>query len=182
MEVLLAHEVGERFPHGDGEERPAGSAQPAAALAAGLPGRRAGLPAERRSAPLLPATSMAARPPPRSCDTFVALPPAAAEGRVVFGKNSDRPSDEVQEVLYVPAASHPPGAQLEVSRGGARPDRAIVPRSGPGRAGEDAGWGVGRGWGGACGNGGVKGDVFAAARCSAPTSRLSKRSEPTPWS
>lgn len=67
---------------------------------------------------------MAARPPPRSCDTFVALPPAAAGGRVVFGKNSDRPSDEVQEVLYVPAASHPPGAQLEVRRGGGRPDGA----------------------------------------------------------
>jgi len=91
---------------------------------------------------------MAARPPPRSCDTFVALPPAAAGGRVVFGKNSDRPSDEVQEVLYVPAAAHPAGAQLEVSRGGGRPDgarsrkrpRGIVPRSGPGGESGCAGW------------------------------------------
>lgn len=58
---------------------------------------------------------MAARPPPRSCDTFVALPPAAAGGRVVFGKNSDRPRDEVQEVLHCPAAQHPPGAALQVS-------------------------------------------------------------------
>ncbi|KAM9549573.1 secernin-3 [Guaruba guarouba] len=50
---------------------------------------------------------------PRSCDTFVALPPAAAGGRVVFGKNSDRPADEVQEVVHFPAAAHPPGAALE---------------------------------------------------------------------
>lgn len=33
-----------------------------------------------------------------SCDTFVVLAPAAAKNRVVFGKNSDRPSGEVQEV------------------------------------------------------------------------------------
>lgn len=75
---------------------------------------------------------MAARPPPRSCDTFVALPPAAAGGRVVFGKNSDRPSDEVQEVLYVPASAHPAGAQLEVSRGGGRPDGARSRKTPPG--------------------------------------------------
>lgn len=54
------------------------------------------------------------RPPPLSCDTFVALPPAAPGGRVVFGKNSDRPADEVQEVVHFPAAVHPPGAALEV--------------------------------------------------------------------
>lgn len=57
---------------------------------------------------------MAPQPPPCSCDTFVALPPAAAGGRVVFGKNSDRPADEVQEIVYFPAAAHPPGASLEV--------------------------------------------------------------------
>ncbi|XP_065607066.1 secernin-3 [Cyrtonyx montezumae] len=56
---------------------------------------------------------MAARTPPCSCDTFVALPPAAAGAWLVFGKNSDRPSDEVQEVLYVPAAAHTAGAPLE---------------------------------------------------------------------
>ncbi|XP_068263989.1 secernin-3 isoform X3 [Nyctibius grandis] len=56
---------------------------------------------------------MFSRPPPRSCDTFVAFPPAAAGDRVVFGKNSDRPADEVQEVVYFPAAAHPPGAALE---------------------------------------------------------------------
>lgn len=45
-----------------------------------------------------------------SCDTFVALPPATAEGCVVFGKNSDRPEDEVQEVVYKSAADHAPGS------------------------------------------------------------------------
>uniref|UniRef100_S4RUP7 Secernin 2 n=1 Tax=Petromyzon marinus TaxID=7757 RepID=S4RUP7_PETMA len=51
--------------------------------------------------------------PPRSCDTFVALPPATAGGHVVFGKNSDRPSDEVQEVAVLPGATHPPGTKLQ---------------------------------------------------------------------
>lgn len=33
---------------------------------------------------------MHSKPRPSSCDTFVALPPATADGSVVFGKNSDR--------------------------------------------------------------------------------------------
>lgn len=52
-----------------------------------------------------------------SCDTFVALPPATAEGCVVFGKNSDRPEDEVQEVVYESAADHAPGSVVSVSLG-----------------------------------------------------------------
>lgn len=43
---------------------------------------------------------------PRSCDTFVALPPATVDNRIIFGKNSDRLFDEVQEVVYFPAAVH----------------------------------------------------------------------------
>lgn len=43
---------------------------------------------------------------PYSCDTFVALPPATVGNRVIFGKNSDRLFDEVQEVIYCPAAVH----------------------------------------------------------------------------
>ena len=43
---------------------------------------------------------------PCSCDTFVALPPATVENRIIFGKNSDRLCDEVQEVIYFPAAVH----------------------------------------------------------------------------
>ena len=45
------------------------------------------------------------RPPPRSCDTFVCV--RAATGGVgpactLFGKNSDRPSEEAHEVIYYP--------------------------------------------------------------------------------
>lgn len=43
---------------------------------------------------------------PCSCDTFVALPPATVENRIIFGKNSDRLCDEVQEVVYFPATVH----------------------------------------------------------------------------
>ncbi|KAH3720476.1 secernin-3-like [Dreissena polymorpha] len=50
---------------------------------------------------------------PLSCDTFVALLPATASGYVIFGKNSDRPDNEVQEVIYRPAASFQPGEKLQ---------------------------------------------------------------------
>lgn len=43
---------------------------------------------------------------PRSCDTFVALPPSTVGQRIIFGKNSDRPCDEVQEVVYFPARDY----------------------------------------------------------------------------
>ncbi|XP_050683655.1 secernin-3 [Leptidea sinapis] len=38
---------------------------------------------------------------PRSCDTFVVLPPLTKGNLVIFGKNSDRPQNEVQEVILV---------------------------------------------------------------------------------
>lgn len=41
---------------------------------------------------------------PQSCDTFVVLPPLTQHG-VIFGKNSDRPQGEVQEVVYIPAGT-----------------------------------------------------------------------------
>lgn len=50
---------------------------------------------------------------PKSCDTFVALPPATGNGCVVFGKNSDRPGNEVQELVYKPAAKYDPGTKLQ---------------------------------------------------------------------
>ncbi|KAI7799781.1 secernin-2 [Triplophysa rosa] len=50
---------------------------------------------------------------PQSCDCFVSLPPGSKEDYVVFGKNSDRPRDEVQEVVYYPASSHAPGSTVE---------------------------------------------------------------------
>lgn len=51
---------------------------------------------------------------PCSCDTFVALPPTTVGGRIIFGKNSDRPSDEVQEIVYFPGRSYGAGEKLEV--------------------------------------------------------------------
>ncbi|XP_059583007.1 secernin-2 isoform X1 [Alligator mississippiensis] len=52
-------------------------------------------------------------PAPSSCDCFVALPPATASQAVIFGKNSDRPSNEVQEVVYFPAAAYPNGTKVQ---------------------------------------------------------------------
>lgn len=51
---------------------------------------------------------------PSSCDTFVALPPSTEGQRIVFGKNSDRPCDEVQEVVYFPARDYDAGEHVEV--------------------------------------------------------------------
>ncbi|KAM8748922.1 secernin-3 [Acanthopagrus schlegelii] len=50
---------------------------------------------------------------PSSCDTFVALPPSTEGQRIVFGKNSDRPCDEVQEVVYFPATDYGAGEKVE---------------------------------------------------------------------
>lgn len=51
---------------------------------------------------------------PSSCDTFVALPPSTEGQRIVFGKNSDRPCDEVQEVVYFPARDYGAEEKVEV--------------------------------------------------------------------
>lgn len=51
---------------------------------------------------------------PSSCDTFVALPPSTEGQRIIFGKNSDRPCDEVQEVVYFPARDYDEGERVEV--------------------------------------------------------------------
>ncbi|XP_041857427.1 secernin-3 [Melanotaenia boesemani] len=50
---------------------------------------------------------------PSSCDTFVALPPSTQGQRVIFGKNSDRPCDEVQEVVFFPAKDCDPDEKVE---------------------------------------------------------------------
>ncbi|XP_068184586.1 secernin-3 isoform X2 [Antennarius striatus] len=50
---------------------------------------------------------------PSSCDTFVALPPATEKQRIIFGKNSSRPCDEVQEVVYFPARDYTGQEKLE---------------------------------------------------------------------
>lgn len=51
---------------------------------------------------------------PSSCDTFVALPPSTEGQRIIFGKNSDRPCNEVQEVVYFPATDYAAGEKVEV--------------------------------------------------------------------
>lgn len=51
---------------------------------------------------------------PSSCDTFVALPPSTERQCIIFGKNSDRPCDEVQEVVYFPARDFDAGEKVEV--------------------------------------------------------------------
>ena len=40
------------------------------------------------------------------CDTFIALPDATLDGKLIFGKNSDRPNDEIQDVVSFPAQQH----------------------------------------------------------------------------
>ncbi|KAL9188501.1 hypothetical protein ACHAXT_006879 [Thalassiosira profunda] len=47
--------------------------------------------------------SSSLQPPPRSCDTFVYVQAPSAQGAgTLFGKNSDRPSEERHEVVRVP--------------------------------------------------------------------------------
>ncbi|XP_074071785.1 secernin-3 [Macrotis lagotis] len=48
-----------------------------------------------------------------SCDTFVALPPATIGNRIIFGKNSDRIFNEVQEIVYFPSLVHGAVRKLE---------------------------------------------------------------------
>ncbi|CAF4081533.1 unnamed protein product, partial [Rotaria sp. Silwood2] len=38
---------------------------------------------------------------PYSCDTFVVLPPLTDSNFRIFAKNSDRPANEVQEIIFV---------------------------------------------------------------------------------
>ncbi|XP_014772451.1 secernin-3 isoform X1 [Octopus bimaculoides] len=57
--------------------------------------------------------SLADSCPPLSCDTFVVLPPNSLDNCVIFGKNSDRPSEEVQEVLYIAGCDHPRNSKVQ---------------------------------------------------------------------
>jgi len=43
------------------------------------------------------------------CDTIVALGTATKDGSILFGKNSDREPDEVQNIIIAPRQSHKPG-------------------------------------------------------------------------
>jgi len=48
-----------------------------------------------------------------SCDTWVALPDATADGSVIFAKNSDRPPMEAQTLVQVARQKHASGAKVE---------------------------------------------------------------------
>nr|XP_034985170.1 secernin-1 isoform X1 [Zootoca vivipara]XP_034985172.1 secernin-1 isoform X1 [Zootoca vivipara] len=58
-----------------------------------------------------PLFSRMALAPPSYC--FVAFPPHTKDGLVVIGKNSARPRDEVQEIVYFASATHDPGCKVE---------------------------------------------------------------------
>ncbi len=47
------------------------------------------------------------------CDTFVALNNSTTDNTVIFGKNSDRPSDEVQLITHSPQAKYSKGEKLK---------------------------------------------------------------------
>ncbi len=40
------------------------------------------------------------------CDTFVILPDSTENGDIIFGKNSDRPHGEIQDVIVIPSQTH----------------------------------------------------------------------------
>lgn len=46
------------------------------------------------------------------CDTFVALSNSTKDNSVIFGKNSDRPQNEVQLITYLPRRKHSKGEEL----------------------------------------------------------------------
>lgn len=47
------------------------------------------------------------------CDTLIATKLATTNNIAVFGKNSDRPPNEGQSMVYFPAAEHPAGAKVK---------------------------------------------------------------------
>eukprot|EP00931_Biecheleriopsis_adriatica_P074623 TRINITY_DN4863_c3_g1_i1.p1 TRINITY_DN4863_c3_g1~~TRINITY_DN4863_c3_g1_i1.p1 ORF type:complete len:232 (+),score=28.29 TRINITY_DN4863_c3_g1_i1:36-731(+) len=51
-------------------------------------------------------------PQPQSCDTFVFVAGEGGPSSTLFGKNSDRPSEEAHEVRYIPAAEHAAGSYV----------------------------------------------------------------------
>jgi secernin len=52
---------------------------------------------------------------PWSCDSFVVLPEATADGSMLLGKNSDRPVNEAQPLRYVPARAPARGDRLRLA-------------------------------------------------------------------
>ncbi|KAL7637703.1 UNVERIFIED_CONTAM: hypothetical protein RMT77_011312 [Armadillidium vulgare] len=61
----------------------------------------------------MPSTIPLIKLEPKSCDTFVVLGDLTKDGHVIFGKNSDRPNGEVQEVIYESAKDFSSGSKLQ---------------------------------------------------------------------
>ena len=51
-----------------------------------------------------------------SCDTFVVMGDMTSSKEIIFGKNSDRPKGEVQEVVVVEPGSYQPGTKLQAGK------------------------------------------------------------------
>ena len=49
------------------------------------------------------------------CDTFIALADATVDGALIFGKNSDRPNGEIQDVVEIPAFDYEKETNLETT-------------------------------------------------------------------
>ena len=47
------------------------------------------------------------------CDTLIASKQATSDNIAIFAKNSDRPPNEGQHIVYVPAQSHAMGSRLK---------------------------------------------------------------------
>lgn len=54
-------------------------------------------------------------PNARSCSTMVAVGNSTASGHIIFGKNSDRPVNEAQPLIYYPPADHEEGEMVQCS-------------------------------------------------------------------
>ena len=60
------------------------------------------------------------------CDTFVALSPVTKQKKTILAKNSDRPPNEAQHLVRIPARIHESGEQvqctyIEIPQGTSRP-------------------------------------------------------------
>jgi len=49
------------------------------------------------------------------CDVIVAMPDATRSGKILFGKNSDRPSRECQVLHYSPGGIHKADSSIQCS-------------------------------------------------------------------
>ncbi len=47
------------------------------------------------------------------CDTIIATPEMTEDGVMLFAKNSDREPNEAQQIVFYPAAVHPPGTKVK---------------------------------------------------------------------